>query len=44
MEKVIHNKPIIIIGNGGHSKVLQEVILLNNLSSKNPSNILTIIL
>ena len=31
MEKVIHNKPIIIIGNGGHSKVLQEVILLNNL-------------
>jgi|APSaa5957512535_1039671.scaffolds.fasta_scaffold06416_3 UDP-perosamine 4-acetyltransferase len=27
----MHNKPIIIIGNGGHFKVLQEVILLNNL-------------
>jgi sugar O-acyltransferase (sialic acid O-acetyltransferase NeuD family) len=31
MEKVANNKPIIIIGNGGHSRVLQEVILLNNL-------------
>ena len=28
---LMHNKPIIIIGNGGHFKVLQEVILLNNL-------------
>jgi sugar O-acyltransferase (sialic acid O-acetyltransferase NeuD family) len=31
MEKVAHNKPIIIIGNGGHSRVLQEIILIDHL-------------
>ncbi|WPE17764.1 acetyltransferase [Candidatus Thioglobus autotrophicus] len=25
----MHNKPIIVIGNGGHSKVLQEMLLLD---------------